>query len=101
MHNPNNAQQVKAKRIVRKALSLGLAVSVSDGDGDWAADRSSDFDAIIAAIGEMDIDELIFYDEAAGKRAGWMMLVWEFDGTADELPAAYTDNPAMEALAAA
>ena len=79
----NNAQQAKAKRIVRKALSMGLAVSVSDGDGDWAIERSSNFDAIIAAIGEMDIDELIFYDEAAGKRSGWIMLVREAHGTAD------------------
>ncbi len=100
-NDTNNAQQAKAKRIVRKALSMGLAVSVSDGDGDWAIERSSNFDAIIAAIGEMDIDELIFYDEAAGKRAGWIMLVWEADGTADELPAAYTANETMEALATA
>lgn len=99
-NDTNNAQQAKAKRIVCKALSLGLAVSVSDGDGDWAVRNSRDFDAIKAAVGEMDMDELVFHD-LVGKRAGWMMLVWESGGEADELPADYTANEIMEALAAA
>ena len=100
MYNDTNTpQQAKAKRIIRKALFNGFAVSVSDGDGDWSVRRSRDFDTILDAIGEMDMDELVFHDLAAGKRAGWMMLVWEFGGHPDELPADYTDNPAMEALA--
>lgn len=97
-NDTNNAQQAKAKRIVRKALSLGLAVSVSDGDGDWALRNSRDYAEIIEAIGEMDMDELIFHKEN-GERVGWMMLVWEFGGAADELPADYTANEAMEAIA--
>lgn len=99
-NDTNNAQQAKAKRIVRKALSLGLAVSVSDGDGDWAVRNSRDFDAIKSAIGEMDMDELVFHD-LVGKRAGWMLLVWEAGGDPDELPADYTANDTMEAIASA
>lgn len=97
-NDTNNPQQAKAKRIVRKALSMGLAVSVSDGDGDWALRNSRDFGAIKSAIGEMDMDELVFHD-LVGKRAGWMMLVWEAGGDPDELPADYTANDTMEALA--
>lgn len=100
-NDTNNPQQAKAKRIIRKALRNGFTVSVSDGDGDWLIERSSDYEAILAAVGEMDMDELIFHDPAAGQRAGWMLLVWEFGGHPDELPADYTANAAMEALAAA
>ena len=97
-NDTNNPQQAKAKRIVQKALFNGFAVSVSDGDGGWMIERSRDAAAIIDCIGEMDMDELVFHD-LAGKRAGWMLLVWEFGGTADELPADYTANEAMEAIA--
>lgn len=97
-NDTNNAQQAKAKRIIRKALSLGLAVSVSDGDGGWALRRSVSLPDCIAAVGEMDMDELIFHKEN-GECVGWMMLVWEFGGEADELPADYTANETMEALA--
>lgn len=102
-NDTNNAQQAKAKRIVRKALSMGLAVSVSDGDGGLEVRRSTDEAAIIAAIGEMDMDELVFHDESGfePRRAGWMLLVWEAGGDPDELPADYTANEIMEALAAA
>lgn len=100
-NDTNNAQQAKAKRIVRKALSMGLAVSVADGDGDYALRASIDPVAIIGCIGEMDMDELIFHDLAAGKRVGWMLLVWEAGGHPDELPADYTANETMEALATA
>lgn len=100
MYNDTNTpQQAKAKRIVRKALSMGLAVSVADGDGDYALRASIDPVAIIGCIGEMDMDELVFHHLPMGQRAGWMMLVWEFGGEADELPADYTANEIMEALA--
>lgn len=79
---------------------MGLAVSVSDGDGGWFCKRSTDYAVILAAVGEMDMDELIFRN-ASGERIGWMMLVWEFGGDADELAADYTANETMEALAAA
>ena len=59
-NDTNNAQQAKAKRIIREALRRGLLVSVSDGDGDWLCTRPS-----------------------------------------DELPADYTDNDMMNALARA
>lgn len=100
-NDTNNAQQAKAKRIVRKALSLGLAVSVADGDGDWALRASIDPIAIIGCIGEMDMDELVFHRLPMGQRAGWMLLVWEAGGDPDDLPADYTANETMEALAAA
>ena len=97
----NNPQQQKAIRILERALSRGLAVSISDGDGGWALRRSVSLPDCIAAIGEMDMDELVFRDAATGERVGWMMLVWEFGGEADELPADYTANETMEALATA
>lgn len=94
----NNGQQAKAKRIIRAALSQGLTVSVSDGDGSWTVKRSADYAAIVDAIGEMDMDELIFRD-AAGARVGWMMLVWGNEPDGSELAADFTDNSTMETLA--
>ena len=99
-NDTNNAQQAKAKRIVQKALFNGFAVSVSDGDGGWALRRSVSLPDCIAAIGEMDMDELIFHKEN-GERAGWMLFVWEAGGHPDELPADYTANEDMETLATA
>ena len=99
-NDTNNAQQAKAKRIVQKALFNGFAISVSDGDGGWMIERSRDAATIIDCIGEMDMDELIFHKEN-GERVGWMLFVWEFGGEADELPADYTANETMEALATA
>ena len=97
-NDTDNAQQAKAKRIIRKALEMGLAVSVSDGEDGWFCKRSTDYTTILDAIGEMDTDDLVFR-AASGERIGWMMLVWERGGDADELPADYTANPTMEALA--
>lgn len=99
-NDTNNAQQQKAKRIIRAALGQGLSVTVADGEGGFALFRSSDYAAIVDAIGEMDMDELIFC-RADGSHAGWMMLVWEAGGRADELPADYTANDAMDTLARA
>lgn len=99
-NDTNTAQQAKAKRIIKKALSMGLRISVADGDGGIELRRSESYGDTIAAIGNMDMDELIFHKEN-GERAGWMMLVWELGGAADELPADYTANETMEALAAA
>jgi hypothetical protein len=98
-NDTNNPQQAEAKRIIRKALRNGFSVSVSDGDGGWFCERSRDYDTVLAAVGEMDMDELFFFDDAAGKSVGWMMLIWEAGGYASELAADYTDNPAMNALA--
>ena len=95
----NNGEQRKAKRIIRKALDMGLAVSVSDGDGDYAVRASHDYATILAAVGEMDMDELIFYVD--GERIGWMLLVWGNEPDGSELAADYTANEAIEALAAA
>ena len=102
MHNDTNTpQQAKVKRVIRKALSHGFSVSVSDGDDGYEVKRSRDFDSIIGAVGEMDMDGLLFHDDAAGKCAGWMLLVWESGGDPDELIADHTANDAMEALARA
>ena len=95
----NSPQQQKAIRILERALSRGLCVSVGDGDGGLALRRSVSLPDCIAAVGEMDMDELVFRDAATGELVGWMMLVWEFGGEADELPADYTANETMEALA--
>ena len=101
MYNDTNTpQQQKAKRIIRAALGQGLSVTVADGEGGFFLRRSTDYAAIVDAIGEMDMDELIFY-RADCSRAGWMMLVWEAGGTAEELPADYTANAAMDTLARA
>lgn len=99
-NDTNNAQQRKAKRIIRAALGQGLSVTVADGDGGYFLRKSSDYAEIVDAIGEMDMDELIFC-RADGSRAGWMMLVWEAGGSAEELPADYTANDTMDTLARA
>lgn len=96
----NNGEQAKAKRIIRKALDMGLLVSVEDGDGGWTCKRSTDYTTILDAIGEMDMDQLLFRN-ADGSRAGGMLLVWGNDPSGCELAADYTANPSMEALAAA
>lgn len=99
-NDTNNAQQQKAKRIIRAALGQGLSVTVADGEGGCFLRKSSDYAEIVDTIGEMDMDELIFF-RADGSRAGWMMLVWEAGSSAEELAADYTANTAMHALAAA
>ena len=99
-NDTDNAQQQKAKRIIRAALGQGLSVTVADGEGGYSLFRARDYAAIVDAIGEMDMDELIF-SRADGSHAGWMMLVWEAGGTAEELPADYTANDTMDTLARA
>lgn len=99
-NDTNNGEQRKAKRIIRKALELGLAVSVSDGEGGWFCKRSTDYETILDAIGEMDTDELVFWN-ADRKRVGWMMLVWGNEPDGSELAADYTSNETMEQLAKA
>ena len=99
-NDTNNAQQAKAKRIIRKALEMGLHISVADGEGGIELRRAECYGDVLDAIGNMDMDELIFH-KPDGERIGWMLLVWEFGGDADELAADYTANETMEALAAA
>lgn len=96
----NNGEQRKAKRIIRKALEMGLAVSVSDGGSGWACKRATDYTTILDAVGEMDTDELIFRN-ANGDKVGWLLLVWGNAPDGCELAADYTANETMEALAAA
>lgn len=97
-NDTNNGEQRKAKRIIRKALSMGMRVAVSDGYG-FFTERSHDYATILAAVGEMDMDELIFYVD--GERIGWMLLVWGNEPDGSELAADYTANETMEVLAAA
>ena len=99
-NDTNNGEQRKAKRIIRKALDMGLHISVGDGEGGIELRRAECYGDVLDAIGNMDMDELIFH-KPDGARAGWMMLVWGNEPDGSELAADYTANPAMEALAAA
>lgn len=93
-------EQDKARRIIRRALALGLAVSVFDGDGGWEVTRSRDEDAIWDAIGNMDTDQLILRN-AAGEPMGWLLLVWGNAPDGSELAANYTDNSIMAEIVSA
>lgn len=96
----SNGQQTKAARMIDRALSMGLCISVSDGENGWFVKCSSDRRDILAALGEMDMDELIFRDANNRKeKKGWMMLVWGNAEDGSELPADYTDNETMEQIA--
>ena len=99
-NDTNNGEQRKAKRIIRKALEMGLHISVADGEGGIELRRAECYGDVLDAIGNMDMDELIFH-KPDGARAGWMLLVWGNDPSGCELAADYAANPAMEALAAA
>lgn len=93
----SKGEQQAARRIIRRALHQGWTVSVADGEGGWELRRSSDFDAIMDSIGNMDMDELIFR-EADGTNIGWMMLVWGNAPDGSELAADYTATSPMSFL---
>ena len=96
----SKGQRDKAARIVDKALAQGLTLSVSDGAGGWEVKVSRDRGDILAAIGEMDMDTIRFRDDA-GSYIGTVFLVWGNADDGSELAADYTDNEAMQELAAA
>lgn len=96
--NATYGESQKISRVITAALAAGLRVSVSDGEGGFNLKRSTELRDILNAVGEMDMDELIFRN-AANERVGWMMLVWGNAGDGSELVSDYTANATMEALA--
>lgn len=95
--NPNeiDATEYKiARRLVEKATDEGYTVTVDDG-GAIALERSSDVNAIMAALGTSGIDHVTFYTPM-GRRTGTVMLIW---GNGTDLISDYAapDLDAMEA----
>lgn len=94
----SKGQQDKAARIIDEALRRNFVVSVGDGEGGFELKRSSDRNAIVSAVGNMDADELVF-DTPEGRRVGWLMLVWGNAKDGSELASDWTVSDAMEAIA--
>lgn len=89
-------EAVVARRLVRKALELGYAVSVNDGE-EWTVKKSTDRMEILSALASTGGDTLKFRNAETGESVGWMSLLYQ-NGPGDELIADYGDNPAMAAL---
>lgn len=69
-------------KIARKAaealIAAGFTVGVNDGE-ETVLKRSTDMGAIVAALFSSDEDYLLAYD-AAGKKVGWVYLVYGNSG---------------------
>lgn len=97
---PGEAKMARA--LVRTALAKGYAVSVNDGE-ETTVTRSTDRDAILAALASTDADCLTIhradFNNASGHHvAGSLYLVWGNEPDGSELIADHTDNPAMQWL---
>ena len=89
------AEAVVARRLVRKALELGYAISVNDG-GEWTVKKSTDRMTVLEALATTGGDTLVFRN-AEGEKLGAMVLLYQ-NGPGDELIADYSDNEAMNEL---
>jgi hypothetical protein len=88
-------EAVTARRLVRKALEAGYAISVNDGE-EWTVAKSTDRMTVLSALATTGMDWLVFRD-AEGVKIGFMMLVYQ-NGPGDELIADHTANDAMDLL---
>jgi hypothetical protein len=83
-------------RLVTKALQAGYMISVHDGE-EYALKRSTSKRAVIEAMRSTDADTIVFRN-ADGSKAGAMLLIY---GNGEDVISDYSDNAAMNALAAA
>lgn len=87
-------ERAVVNRVIRAALSVGLNISVFDGE-EWSLKASSDYAAITAEVAATDQTTLRFRD-ASKKLLGSIYLV---HGNGDEVISDHTDNALMRALA--
>ncbi len=92
-------EQGIAKKLIELSLAAGYTVSVFDGE-ETALKRSTDADAIMAALGSTDEDTLILRKpEQLTKDTpiGSILLIW---GNEHDLISDHTDNVATNELVA-
>ena len=67
------------ERIVKDALAAGFEITVDDGGDEPSLKRSTDQDAIMAAVMLTDEDRL-YYNQPGQPLQGWVRLVYGNDG---------------------
>ena len=67
------------ERIVKDALAAGFQITVDDGGDEPSLKRSTDQDAIMAAVMLTDEDRL-YYSQPGQPLQGWVRLVYGNDG---------------------
>lgn len=65
-------------KMVRDILAAGLTITIWNGGDEPELEWSTDEAAIFAALGASGHDEIVART-VAGKRVGWVMLVWGND----------------------
>ena len=91
----DTCQSLVVAKLVRTILDAGCNITVNDGE-EVAISRSTDYDAIIAAMFSTDSDTLIVRDPHALKpRLGVILLVY---GNGRDVISDNTDNEAINAL---
>jgi hypothetical protein len=65
-------------KLVRDMLAAGYCLTIWNGGDEPELERSTDEAKIFADLGASGHDEIVAHT-AAGKRAGWVMLVWGND----------------------
>lgn len=91
--NLRDEEYTIARKVIIKAINLGYTISVNDGV-EYAILRSSNIEAILAAMGSTDQDILRFHNRE-GQRTGWVTCIW---GNGADVIADYCDVPAMRDL---
>lgn len=90
---PSTVENTIIERLVDRALSLGYAVSVMDGEA-FPVKRSTDKKTIIEAMASTDEDKLIFRNAEGGKIGS----VWLIYGNGEDLISNHSDNELTQAL---
>lgn len=94
-HSTPAHDQTSARALVETALASGYHLTVWDGE-EFAVKRSTDFDAVWAALGETDHDKLQLHADATAPAFGWVDLIYG-NGPGETL-ADYSDNERTRAL---
>lgn len=92
----------EARRIVRKALAAGYALSVHDGE-EATVRGSRDEAKILAALATTDADTVTVHRRDLNNASGWhsvgvLLLVWGNAPDGSELVADHTDNETLRQL---
>ncbi len=76
-----------AKALIERLLGAGLLLSVHDGE-EVTVKRSTDADAIFAALETTEMDNLVCYEADNKLRIGAVLLIW---GNGEDLISDHTD----------
>lgn len=67
------------ERLVKDALAAGFQITVDDGGEGPSLSRSTDLDAIMAAVMLTD-DDRLYYSQPGNPLQGWVRLIYGNDG---------------------